>query len=122
MRAGLLAEPAFWRGLVRGGAGGADRRQQLLRLAVAAAISLFGLNSEPRWPPWSVCWSRCGHAFGGYLGRVARLVRGRRRQFRGRQEGSASMSVTIYHNPACGTSRTRCDDPAKRRAPEVFEY
>ena len=28
-------------------------------LAVAAAISLFGLNSGAHWPRWSASWSRC---------------------------------------------------------------
>ena len=46
LRARLSAEPRHRRSALRGGAIGPDRRQQLLRAGVAAAISLFGFSGR----------------------------------------------------------------------------
>ena len=127
LNAGLayLAEPAFRRGLVRRRAGGADRRQQLLRT-----------RGRRRHQPVRPQLRRgAGHrgrragrgardALGGLSGEgVARLVRGGRRDCRNGRQGSADMSVTIYHNPACGTSRnTLAMIRQSGEEPEVIEY
>src|ERR1700742_168260 len=40
-----------------------------------------------------------------------------------RQQGSADMSVTIYHNPACGTSRnTLAMIRQSGETPQIIEY
>ncbi len=94
-------------------------------LAVAAAISLFGLNS--------------GAALATVVGvlvevpvmlSVVYLVKLSRGWYeagaearRGHQEGSTDVSVTIYHNPACGTSRnTLAMIRQSGEEPEVIEY
>ena len=94
-------------------------------LAVAAAISLFGLNS--------------GAALATVVGvlvevpvmlSVVYLVKASRGWYeagadsvRHGQGGGAAMTVTIYHNPACGTSRnTLAMIRQSGEEPEVIEY
>ena len=94
-------------------------------LAVAAAISLFGLNS--------------GAALATVVGvlvevpvmlSVVHLVKLSRGWYEAGgeaqpavEEGSADVSVTIYHNPACGTSRnTLAMIRQSGEEPEMIEY
>jgi arsenate reductase (glutaredoxin) len=69
--------------------------------------------------------SSAGNALDDLSGEgLARLIRSRRVTCGGTgQQGGSIMSVTIYHNPSCGTSRnTLAMIRQSGEAPEVIEY
>ena len=104
-RSGVLAQPPAGEKHLRRGPSMLIGASNFFELAVAAAISLFGFIPAQHSQQWSACsssWLALLVVRGQSLTRAGTNAA---RPLRNLQETSMS-TITIYHNPACGTRAT----------------